>query len=355
MPLPHPRRLLKFMNLYAFCRVRTLSVTDEVTIQAAKEKADKEKDAYMRQNTSMSRGGSRRGGNRDTAEASHPDGWSVAGSGAPPRQQPKAGDLSHFGKISKATPISFGPASVFSGKKGTDSKSRDPPMSRTPSTSSNMFSMLQSTDTVVDPPTSKSSRPPSRKPSVDLATGAPPDPAPQRRRLQLLPRSKPFGEESRASTPAVSEDGSDDEGAEETGALTPAGMSEAKIEEDTKEFFGIRMLDEAELYFSSLPTEHRYWLVDALVMKSIEMKEPDVTLVGDLFVRVREKDLCSPGVFEEGFNRLTEALDDLAVDIPKAWPYFAILLRGSGLDQDEERRRRIAEKTMDPDKLNRLL
>ena len=90
-------------------------------------------------------------------------------------------------------------------------------------------------------------------------------------------------------------------------------------------------------------------------MKSIEMKEPDVTLVGNLFVRVREKDLCSPEVFEDGFNRLAEALDDLAVDIPKAWAYFAILMRGSGLDQDEERRRRIAEKTMDPDKLNRLL
>ena len=194
---------------------------------------------------------------------------------------------------------------------------------------------------------------------MDLAAAAPPDPDPQRRRLRLLPRSKPLGEESKASTPAVSEDGSDDEGADETGALTPAGMSEGeiktRIEEDIKEFFGIRMLDEAESYFSSLPTEHRYWLVDALVMKSIEMKEPDVALVGDLFVRVREKDLCSPGVFEDGFNRLAETLDDLAVDIPKAWPYFAILLRGSGLDQDEERRRRIAEKTMDPDKLNRLL
>ena len=334
-------------------------MTDSVTIkQAAKEKADKEKDAFMRQNTSMSRGGSRRGGNRDTAEVSHPDGWSVAGPSAPPRQQPKVGDLSQFGKISKTTPISFGPASVFSGKKGTDSKSRDPPISRTPSTSSNMFSMLQSTDTVVDPPTSKSSRPPSRKPSVDLATGAPPDPAPQRRRLQLLPRSKPLGEDS-TSTPAGSDDGSDDEGAEETGALTPAGMSEAevkvKIEEDTKEFFAIRILDEAESYFSILPTEHRHLLVDALVMKSIEMKEPDVILVGDLFVRVREKDLCSPGVFEDGFNRLAEGLDDLAVDIPKAWPYFAILLRGSGLDQDEERYKRIAEKTMNPDKLDRLL
>jgi translation initiation factor 4G len=159
----------------------------------------------MRQNTTMSRGGSRRGGNRDTVEASHPDGWSVAGSDAPARQQPKAGDLSQFGKISKATPMTFGPASVFSGKKGTDSKSRGPPMPRTPSTSPNMLSMLQSTDTVADPPTSKSSRPPSRKPSVDLAAGAPPHP----------------------------EDDSDDEGAEETDALTPAGMSEAEAKAKT--------------------------------------------------------------------------------------------------------------------------
>ena len=312
----------------------------------------------MRQNASMSRGGSRRGGNRDGAEAPHPEGWSIAG-GAPPRQQPKAGDLSQFGKISKATPMSFGPSSVFANKKGTDPKNRDSSISRTPSTSSNMFSMLQSSDNVVDPPTSKSSRPPSRKPSVDLAAGVPSDPTPQRRRLQLLPRSNPLGEESKASTPAVSDDDSDDEAAGETGALTPATMSEAdakaKIDEDTKEFFTIRMLDEAETYFSSLPTEHRYLLVHALLMKSIEMKEPDVVLVSDLFVRVREKELCGPGVFEDGFNGLAELLDDLAVDIPKAWSYFAILLRGSGLDQDEERRGRIAEKTMDPDKLNRLL
>jgi translation initiation factor 4G len=222
-----------------------------------------------------------------------------------------------------------------------------------------MFSMLQNTDTAVDPPTSKSSRPPSRKPSVDLAAGVPSDPAPQRRRLQLLPRSNLGGEESKASTPAVSEDGSDDDDAGETGALTPATMSEAeakaKIEEDTKEFFTIRLLDEAESYFSSLPTEHRYALVDTLVMKSIEMKEPDVILVGDLFVRVREKELCGPGAFEDGFNGLAELLDDLSVDIPKAWAYFAVLLKGSGLDQDEERRGRIAEKTMNPDKLNRQL
>jgi translation initiation factor 4G len=60
---------------------------------------------------------------------------------------------------------------------------------------------------------------------------------------------------------------------------------------------------------------------------------------------VREKELCSAAVFdfEEVFNGLAEALDDLAVDIPKVWPYFAMLLRGSGLNQDEERSGQIAE------------
>jgi translation initiation factor 4G len=243
---------------------------------------------------------------------------------------------------------------VFSGKKRTDPETRDPPTSRTPSTGSNL-SMLQSTDASVDPPTYETSWPPSR----NSVAGALSDPPIQRRRLQLLPRSNPVGEASKVSTAAVSGNGSDNEAAGESGALTPAIMSEAearaKSEEDTKEFFGIRMLDKAESYFSRLPMERRYALVDTLVMKSIEMKEPDVVLVSELFVRVREKELCSPGVFEDGFKGLAELLDDLAVDVPKAWQYFAILLRGSGLDQDEERRGRIAEKTMDPDKFNRLL
>jgi hypothetical protein len=52
------------------------------------------------------------------------------------------------------------------------------------------------------------------------------------------------------------------------------------------------MLDEAGSYFSSLPTKNFHRLLDTLVIKSIELKEPDVELVGDLFVRIRENDLC---------------------------------------------------------------
>ncbi|KAH9072749.1 ARM repeat-containing protein [Lactarius deliciosus] len=272
---------------------------------AAKEKLAQEKDAFLRRNinASMSRGGTRRSGNREVADVPHPNRWSV-----------------------------------FNNKKG-DPKSRDSPMSRTAS-SSNIFSMLQSSDVTVDPPTPKSSRPPSRKPRVDLGVGSPPGPPQQRRKLQLLPRTKPVGEESEPSSPSASEAGSDDEAAGEGDTSASAAVSEgeakAKIDEDIKEFFGIRMLAR--------------W-----GRKSIEMKDRDVELVGDLFVRVREKDLCSPAMFEEGFNGLAEILDDLAVDIPKAWSYFATLMKGSGLDQDEERCARIAEKTMDSDRLDQLL
>ena len=94
----------------------------------------------------MSRGGSRRGGDRndrgDFSQQVGPDGWAVAGGGSgPPRPPPKAGDLSNFGKISKTQPLTFGPSSVFAGKKGAENKRET--ISRT-SSSSNMFSMLSS-------------------------------------------------------------------------------------------------------------------------------------------------------------------------------------------------------------------
>jgi translation initiation factor 4G len=302
----------------------------------------------MRQNVSMSFSNSRRGGIRDVPDVPEPNWRSVGGNQDAARPQPKAGDLWQFGTTNRVAPMSFAPTSVFNNKKG-DPKSRDLPMSRTAS-SSNMFSMLRSSDDIVDPP------PASSKPSVDLGVSGAPEPPPRRRKLQLLPRTRSVGEES---TPAASEAGPDDEAADEGDTLAPTTISEgeakAKIDEDVKEFFGIRSLDEAESYFSSLPIKHRHRLVDILVMKSIEMKERDVKLVGDLFIRVREKDLCSPAVFEEGFDALAEFLDDLAVDIPKAWQYFAILVKGSGLDQDEERYARISEKTMDPDRLTQLL
>jgi translation initiation factor 4G len=299
---------------------------------------------------SMSRGGSRRGGERGQFDQqAGPDGWAVAGgSTGPPRPPPKAGDLSNFGKITKSTPLTFGPSSVFAGKKETNKGGRTESLSRTAS-SSNMFSMLsQNPEMAADAAASKSSRPPSRKTSVDLGQSGVPEIPVQRRKLNLLPRSKPTAEEEATpASPEASEDGEADE----------AVMSEAdamkRIEEDSKEFFGVRNLEEAEIYFMNLTVDHRFRLVDKLVTSAIESKEADAQLVGDFFKQAAFKELCSPASFENGFLPTAGLLDDIAIDAPKAFDLMAIMMNGANLD--DERRRRIAAKSVDSEKLVALL
>ncbi|OJA08542.1 hypothetical protein AZE42_02442, partial [Rhizopogon vesiculosus] len=120
----------KWVSRNAFAAPMMIAAFHEVDRAAA------ERESYNRQ-ASLSRGRSRRGGKRN--QEFGPDGWAVAGSPAsrsPPN--PKAGDFSQFGKISKGAPMVVGSSSVFAGGK-KDSK-RDP-LSRT-SSSSNMFHML---------------------------------------------------------------------------------------------------------------------------------------------------------------------------------------------------------------------
>ncbi|KAL7277807.1 hypothetical protein ACG7TL_008751 [Trametes sanguinea] len=318
-------------------------------IQMEKEKASQEKDA-MNRTLSMSRGGSRRGGDR--GDHQQPDGWAVAGGATAARQATKAGDLSQFGKINKSTPMTFGPSSVF--QKDSKSKSRESTLSR--QGSSNMFSMLSANPEITAEVTSaKSSRPPSRKSSIDLGSGGAPEAPPQRRKLQLLPRSVPL-ENKPGSTPGTSTAASEDEGAESTNEPSMS-VEEAKtrIEEDSKEFFSIRDLDEAEVYFTKLPAEHRHLLVDKLVTRAVESKEADAQLVADLFERAHAKNLCSPATFEEGFMPTAEIIDDIAIDAPKALNLFALMLKGAHLHEDEERRARLTSKSMDSEKLVSLL
>ena len=295
----------------------------------------------------MSRGGSRRGGDRGGGPAGEQqaDGWSVAG-GSTPRPPPKAGDLSNFGKINKSGPVVMGPSSVWAGKK--DGAKRDSTLTRVNS-SSNMFMMLGRDAEAMPETGSKPSRPSSRRTSVDLGT-----PEPQRRKLQLLPRSKPVEEENKIN--GGSADHSEDEGGDDV----PPAMSEAeankKIAEDIKEFFSVvRSIDESEHYFTNLPSEHHHRLVDKMVSKAIESKEADGKLVADAFARAVEKNLCSISAFEEGFLPVAELLDDIAIDAPKAFQIMAIMMKGAGLDKDGERRTKIAQKSMDSNKLVELL
>ncbi|GAW00587.1 eukaryotic initiation factor 4f subunit p130 [Lentinula edodes] len=292
------------------------AVAAPTTIAKIHEAAAKEKDAYVRRlNTSMSRTGSRRGGDRNNHQAGA-DGWTVTGNA--PRPPAKVGDLSKFGQISKGAPMTFGPSSVFAGKKESKRES----LSRTNS-NANMFQMLQNVEAAEV--ATKTSRPPSRKPSVDLGSGGAPEPAPQRKRLNLLPRTKPVDQDS----------------------------ANKKISKNTKEFFGVRSLDEAEVYFEKLPSMYHHSLVDKLVTLAIESKEADARLVGDFFERAALKKLCSSSAFEEGFLGIAEFLDDIAIDAPKATDLLAIMIKGA--DLGKEQRTNIASKSAENgDKLLKL-
>ncbi|KAG7091123.1 hypothetical protein E1B28_010177 [Marasmius oreades] len=289
-------------------------------------KADQAKETYAR-NLSMSRSGSRRGAERPEA-ATNPEGWAVAGGGGNVRPPSKAGDLSKFGQISnKGAPMTFGPSSVFNKK-----EAKRESLSRTNS-SANMFQMLQN-DAVAEGSTSRGSRPPSRKSSIDLTHGgmSMTDQPPQRKRLILQPRSRPLEDDNHAPE---SENNSEAETEEPEAEMSEAEVKK-KIAEDTKEFFAVRNLDEAEVYFQKLPPQFHYQLVDKLVSFALESKEADAQLVSDLLQRVDSKSLASPAALEDAFSSIAEFLDDVVVDAPKAPNFFALILKGAGFS-DEQR------------------
>lgn len=115
----------------------------------------------------------------------------------------------------------------------------------------------------------------------------------------------------------------------------------------------MRDLDEAEAYFSALPSTYHECLVDQVVSKAIKSKDVDATLVADFFGRATSNHLCSSASFEAGFLGVAEFLGVIAISTPKAWDFMAIWINGAGLDGGSQRR--IASKTTDADRLLRNL
>lgn len=178
---------------------------------------------------------------------------------------------------------------------------------------------------------------------------APEAPA-QRKRLILKPRSVPTEEQDQDATAPKSESENEED---ETPAEMTGDQAMKKIAEDLKEFFAVRNLDEAEVYFTGLPAVHHFRLVDNFTSSAVEAKEADAQLVANLFSRAVTKELCTSASFEEGLSPIAEIIDDIAIDAPKAFSLFATVVKAAGLD--EERRARLASKSMDSDKLLALL
>ena len=170
---------------------------------------------------------------------------------------------------------------------------------------------------------------------------------PQRKCLVLQPRSVPV----EVTSPAADSESSDSE--EEASIEMTEEAALKKISEDLKEFFAVRNLEEAEFYFSSLPPQHHHFLVDKIVSTAVESKEDDGKLVSQFFVLAASKELCSAASFEEGLTPVAEAIDDIAIDAPKAFQLLAMMVKGASLNR--ERLSNLASKSLDSDKFLALL
>ena len=266
----------------------------------------------------MSRGGSRRGVQR--GEETTQDGWNVAGPGPSVTRVPN--NLTNFGKIGKTTTAqtSSNPFDVYT-KKGAKTRDAAPTLPRAQS-NANMFSALNPEAPADLPPTTPSSRAPSRKPSLDLGAGGVPEGPAVRKKLVLAPRTIPA--EPTEGSVAERQEGVDN------GPVMTAAQAESRIMEDIKEFWNGRNLEEARHYFTALISEHRYLLVSKLASSALDKREDDVKLVAELFSSVAGE-LCAEETFETGLGGIVETVDDLSVDVPKAYTFVACLLVGTRL------------------------
>jgi translation initiation factor 4G len=254
----------------------------EIHQQAAREQAQKTAAAAQSTRESMSRGGSRAGRQRDGHDWQTPQ--------QPVRLPQRPADMSNLGKIttSGAAPTFAGPSSVFS-KRGKAGAAATPPLSRQASTA-NMFSALND------------------------AESAAAEPTPERKKLNLKPRSVPM--------PGEEKDGEDGEDAEEEeeGEVAedeveeekaPAVMSEEaakiKIASDMKELWGEKDMggsrnpeDIAE-YFKALPEERQSLLSIQLIDDAFRLsKYKDAEVIAKGLKFALEQQVATSDVLQKG-------------------------------------------------------
>lgn len=302
--------------------------------QAERDRLVAEREAALRQAGGRDHTRSGRRDNRDSVQAG-PDGWTT-----PARQPGRAGDLSRFGKISKPTVMQFGPSSIFSkGDKGGPSSVTGA------SSSSNMFAALNSNEATPDAisigsRTANSTRPPSRKGSIDFSVSSVTD---GRKKLLLQPRKPAVPSDTGSfrddvgSAIGQSEQGDDDAASAATSAAVPKGLTieqaKRKTREDIKELFVLRQTSEAEQYFTSLPPEFRWVLIEGLVEKALDAKPAEVQIMADVFSMAASKTLVDEGQFIQGFTKDMEYLEDTSTDSPSAYGNIASLLKAAKLSQ----------------------
>ncbi|PWN41646.1 hypothetical protein IE81DRAFT_324274 [Ceraceosorus guamensis] len=292
----------------------------EIHQDAAKQKAQSEAENAARaaRGGPIQRGGSRRGqarGDFGGPGAQGPDGWNTVP--AAPRQS-KAGDLTAFGKVTRSDsnrPMGMGPQSVFARKNQKSEDGSNPP-SRTNS-SANMFNLLNQPDAAD-----------SAAAQQNAAAGGN---EPQRPKLNLAPRTKPMPGDGKADDAAVTKDA--DEAQADEAELSDE-EAKRKISNDVKEFIELRDVSEGKMALESLPSSRRGEFVAKIVEVILNKKQDDVRDVCKLFIAATASDLISEEAFVEGLKDQVAFLDDLAVDIPQAYTFVAMLVNAAGLPQE---------------------
>ena len=260
----------------------------------------------------MSGGGSLWGGDRGGGPAvgQQADGWSAAGS--TPQPPFKTGDLSNFGKINKSGPVVAGTSGVWAGKTG--GMNRDSTLTEVKSHSD--VSMKVGRDAAdMHETDSKTS---SRRMNTDSGTPEPYHRKPQRRRLQLLPRSKPVKEEN--ETDGGHADHPEDEGGDDVPPLKSKAETNRKDAEDIKEFSSAVRSIEPGRHFTELSSGHQSGQVDKVVSKAIESKEADGRLVADVFATTVEEKVPSISALGEGSTPIARPPGDITIDTPSEDP-----------------------------------
>ncbi|KAK4690002.1 GPI-anchor transamidase subunit U, partial [Tremellales sp. Uapishka_1] len=307
----------------------------EIHEQAAKEQAQKSAHAAQsaRENReSISRGGSRSGQTR----GGQPGEWQNVAQGARPTQRPS--DYSAFGRnipsAGTASQPNFTPSSVFARKAGKNNVSglATPPISR-PTSTTNMFGVLSGE-------------------AEPAATAAPAADAPQRKKLNLKPRTKPLpgdgeegaeeaGDDAEGEEEASSEDEAVETPAENTGEMSTVA-AKAKIATDVKELWGekdaggSRNPSDIVEYFEALPAQCRHLLAEQLMEDVFRIsKVKDAEVVSKGWAAALEKEVVTPDDLKKGLESRMPGLDDDSIDFPQAYKAIAVLMRGISLSQEE--------------------
>ncbi|WVQ80834.1 hypothetical protein IAT38_002941 [Cryptococcus sp. DSM 104549] len=297
----------------------------EIHQQAAQDKAASAAHAAQ---SSISRGGSRAG--RDRRDAPQPGEWQAVSSN-PRALNNRNADFSGMGRNISSTgaqPSFGGPTSVFASRKGKagSPSTVTPPLSRQQS-SANMFSALNDAHEASET---------SAGASADAA-----EPAPQRKRLALAPRTKPLpGDDSKDEAGDAEEEKEED--AEEESDEMSEEAAKVKIDSDMKELWGekdqggSRNPGDVADYFAALPEARRPLLAARLlddVFRISKLKEAEIVAKG--WKKALEAGASSTEQLKEALEARMPTLDDDAIDFPVAYKAIGLLIRSLSLSAED--------------------